>query len=188
MRSPKWEEVNSTMSSVHPLNLKFVCSMNSNLTPRHRCLEMEKDLFKLAKMSKLGTCVCSNPPLKEQKAKEFYRAEELGSKSFREIKKSLWLRPWAVWLLGFNGCWGTAIRCPRCSLSSAKWAHKSSRKQAHKSWVTPQVKQEKQQIGLIATVPLRFPASHLSFFSSSRSQESQAQARFPSWIHSGRES
>ena len=109
---------------------------------------------------------CSNLPPREQKAWKFYRAERLGRRSSRGKKRSLLISPWAIWLLGFNKAaegWPLGDRnLPEgILLLQNELTNPLENKFTNPQdpWVTPQVKQEKQKIGLISTVPLRYLAS-----------------------------
>lgn len=94
------------ISDIEPLNLKFVCQCTVSQSPRRQCLEMEKGLFKFAKMRRWEDRFSQFHHNKRRK-QGFYGAKGLGNRSFRETKgKSVFLSPqtspWAITLLGVN--------------------------------------------------------------------------------------
>ena len=114
----------------------------------------------------MGAWVHSNPPLQEQKAGGFHRAKALGRRGCRETKGSLLISLWAIWLPGFTSCWGPTIPPPSDrNRPEGVLFLLSKLTNPRDLCVTPQVEQEKQQIDLIFTLPLRYPASMFLPFS-----------------------
>ena len=102
-------------SDTKPLTLKFLCSVCNMPTTETRYLEMEKGLFKLAKMRRQGDKV-SQICLNKRRKQGFYRATGLGRRCFRETKRksvflSLQISPCSIRLLGIKGnsSWGLVM-------------------------------------------------------------------------------
>ena len=124
-------------------NLCAWCPVNRTL--RHWCLEMKIHLKQPKRVDgSLGLLKSASP---RRESRGFYTANLLGRRSFRETKGSLLIAP------AQSDFWASL------AADGILFLLQNELTNPWDPWVTSHVKQERQQIGLISAVPLKYWAS-----------------------------